>query len=184
MGSPPSAPQQIVPAVPNMVFSSRARTVRARSASPQPRRTITLTELSVAQQRARIVELKADTAYSGVGMVAEETRRVKNVAEDAIAEARSLRSEIASKMDEVAARVNVSASDVADNLTGQVREAVAHSDEMTNRAVGNLQMRTREFVEGHRRDLESKIAQNQEEARRAAHETKTAVDNLSVQLVH
>ena len=71
-------------------------------------------------------------------MVAEEMRRVKNVAEDAIAEARSLRTGIESKMDKVAARVNVSALDVADNLTGKVREAVAHSDEMTNRAVGDL----------------------------------------------
>ena len=182
MGSPPSAPQQIVLAAPNTVFTSRARTVRARSVSPRPCRTITPTELSVAQQRARTAELKADTAYSSVGMVAEETRRVKNVAEDAIAEARSLRSEIESKMGEVATRVDVSASNVADSLTGQVREAVAHSDEMTTRAVGDLQMRTREFVEGHRRDLESKIAQTQEEARRAAHETKTAVDNLSAQL--
>ena len=86
------------------------------------------------------------------------------MAEDAIAEACSLRMEIVSKMDEVAARASVSASDVADNLTGKVREAVAHSDEMTNRAVGELQNRTREFVKGHRCDLESKIAQNQEEA--------------------
>ena len=140
------------------------------------------TELSVAQQRVRTAELKADTAFSGVGMVAEEMRRVKNVAEDAIAEARSLRTGLESKMHEVATRVNVSASDVADNLTGRVREAVAHSDEMTNRAVGELQQRTREFVEGHRHDLESKIKQSQEEARQTAHETKTAVDNLSLQL--
>ena len=178
----PSAPQEIVPAAPNTVFSSRARTVRARSASPRPRRTITPTALSVAHQRARTAEMKADTAFSSVGMVADETRRVRNVAEEAIAEARSLHAEIESKMGEVVSRVDVSASNVADSLTGQVREAVAHSDEMTNRAVGDLQNRTREFVEGHRRALETKIATNQEEARRSAQETKTAVDNLSVQL--
>ena len=179
IGSPPSAPQQITSAAPNTVFSSRSSTVRARSASPRPRRTITPTGLSVAQQRARTAELKADTAFSGVGMVAEEIRRVKSVAEDAIAEARSLRTGVESKMGEVASRVNVSASTVADNLTGQVREAVAHADAVTTRAVGDLQTRTREFVEGHRRDLEARISSNQEEARRAAQETKTAVDALS-----
>ena len=182
IGSPPSAPQQIIPAAPNTVFSSRARTVRARSASPRPRRTVTPTELSVAQQRARTAEMKADTAYSGVGIVAEEMRRVRNVAEEAIAEARSVRTGVESKMGEVAARASASASNVADSLTGQVREAVMHSDEVTNRAVSELQGKTREFVEGHRRDLEARINQNQEEARRAAHETKTAVDNLSAQL--
>ena len=85
-------------------------------------------------------------------------------------------------MGEVASRVDVSASNIADSLTGQVREAVAHSDAVTNRAVGDLQERTREFVEGHRRDLETKIAANQEEARQATQETKTAVDGLSAQL--
>ena len=182
MGSPPSAPQQIYPAAPNTVFSSRAYTARVRSASPRPRRTVTPTELSVAQQRARTAEMKADTAYSGVGMVAEEMRRVRNVAEEAIAEARSVRTGVESKMGEVAARASASASNVADSLTGQVREAVAHSDEMTNRAVSELQGQTREFVEGHRRDLEARINENQEEARRAAHITKAAVNNLSAQL--
>ena len=164
MGSPPSAPVQITPVAPNTVFSNRANTVRARSASPRPRRTVTPTELSVAQQRARTAEMKADTAYSGVGMVAEETRRVRSVAEEAIAEARSLHAEIESKMGEVATRADVSASNVADALMGQVREAVAHSDKVTNRAVGELQNRTRDFVEGHRRDLEARINANQEEA--------------------
>ena len=182
MGSPPSAPRQVTPVAPNTTFASRAGTVRARSASPRPRRTITPTELSVAQQRARTAEMKADTAYSSVGAVAEETRRVKTVAEEAIAEARSIHAEVTSKMSEVAERVRASASDVAENLTGKMRDVAAYSDEQTSRAVGDLQTKTREFVEGHRRDLESEIAHNQEEARRVARHTQTAIDNLSSQL--
>ena len=59
---------------------------------------------------------------------------------------------------------------------------VAYSDAQTSRSVKNLQSKTREYVEGHRRNLEAKIDQNHAETRRAANETQAAVDKLSAQL--
>ena len=79
--------------------------------------------------------------------------------------------EVSSKIAEVAKRVGVSASSVADNLTGRMEQVAAYSDAQTSRSVGILQSKTREYVEGHRRDLEAKIDQNQAEMRRAANET-------------
>ena len=78
--------------------------VRPRSISPRPRRTASPSKLSVAQQRARAAEEKAESAVSGVGMVADQTRYTQSVAEAAIAEARSVRDEVTSKLAEVAQR--------------------------------------------------------------------------------
>ena len=41
----------------------------------------------MAQQRAQIAELKAESAFSGVGVVVDQTRHAQSVAEAAIAEA-------------------------------------------------------------------------------------------------
>ena len=100
-----------------------------------------------------------------------------------IAEARSVHEEIASKISEVVMRADVSALGMADNITGKIREVAVYTDAQTSRTVGNLQSKTREFVEGHCRNLETKIDHNQVEARRAAQETKAAIDQLLMQLV-
>ena len=75
--------------------------VRTRSVSPRPRRTISPSKLFVAQRRAQIVEQKVESAFSGVGMVADQTRYAQSVAEAAIAEARSVHDEVTSRMAEV-----------------------------------------------------------------------------------
>ena len=167
-GPPPGVTVQHISVPPNVAFHARQSNVRARSASPRPRRTASPIALSVAQQRARTTEERAETALSGVKVVADRTKRAQTVAEDAIAEARSVRAEVSSRMAEVAKRADVSASVVAEDLTGKMREAVAHTEATTSRAIGELEVKTREFVEGHRRDLEAKIDQNQAETRRAA----------------
>ena len=158
------------------------RNVRARSASPQPRRTVSPIALSVAQQRARTAEQRAETALSGVEVVAERTRHAQSVAEDAIAEARSVRAKVSSQMAEIAKRTDVSASIVAEDFVGKMRETVAHTEATTSRVVGELESKTREYVEGHRRILEAKIDQNQAETQHTAQETKAAVDQLSASL--
>ena len=107
-----------------------------RSVSPQPRRTASPSKLSVAQQRARAVEEKAESAVSGVGMVADQTRYVRSIAEAAIAEARSVRDEVTSRIAEVAQRSDVSASNVAEVLTGKVQHVAAQVKAHTSRAVG------------------------------------------------
>ena len=66
-------------------------------------------------------------------------------------------------MAEVAKRADVSALVVAEDFVGKMRETVAHTEATTSRAVGELESKTREYVEGHRRILEAKIDQNQAE---------------------
>ena len=140
------------------------------------------TSLSVAQCHARTAELKAESAYSGVGVVADQTLRAQAVAEDAIAKARSMCKEVASKITEVVRHADVSASSMAESLEGKMREMAAHTDATTTHAVGELQSKTREFVEAHRHDLEAKSDYNQAETQRTADDTKAAVDRLSAQL--
>ena len=67
-GPPPGVVVTFVPDAPNTSYQRRMRDFRARSASPRPRRTISSSGLSVAQQRAQIAELKAESAFSGIGL--------------------------------------------------------------------------------------------------------------------
>ena len=71
MGPPPGVLVQFVFVPPNVAFHSRLANVRLRFALPQPHRTATPTNLSVAQRHAWTAELKAESAYSGVGVVAD-----------------------------------------------------------------------------------------------------------------
>ena len=160
MGPPPDVTVQFISATPNVAYQRRLRDVRARSASPRPRRTILPIGLSVVQQHARTAEQKADSAFSSVGVVANQTRRAQAVAEAEIAQVRSVRDEVSSKLAEVVKRADVSTSSVVENLTGRMEQVAAYSDAQTSRSVENLQSKTREYVEGHRRDLEAKIDQN------------------------
>ena len=86
------------------------------------------------QQRAWTAEQRAETALSGVEVVADQTRRVQAVAEDAIAEARSVHAEVSSRMAEVAKRADVSASVVAEDFAGKMRETVAHGSYNVSRS--------------------------------------------------
>ena len=74
MGPLPGVAVQFLPVAPNTSFAQRMSDVCARSVSPQPRRTISPSSLSMAQQRVRIVEQKAESAVSGVGVVADQSR--------------------------------------------------------------------------------------------------------------
>ena len=95
-GAPPGVTVQWLTNTPNASFEQQMKDVHMRSVSPRLRRTISPSKLSVAQRHAQIVEQKAESAFSGVGMVADQTRYAQSVAEAAIAEARSVREEVAS----------------------------------------------------------------------------------------
>ena len=97
-GAPPEVIVQWLTNTPNSAFAQQMQDVRPRSVSPRPRRTASPSKLSVAQQRARAAEEKAESAVSGVGMAADQTRYARSVAEAAIAEARSVRDEVMSKL--------------------------------------------------------------------------------------
>ena len=97
-GAPPEVTVQWLSNTPNSAFAQRMQDVRPRSVSPRPRRTASPSQLSVAQQRARSADQRAETALSGVEAVVDRTQRAQTVAEDAIAEARSVRAEASSRM--------------------------------------------------------------------------------------
>ena len=134
-GAPSGVTVQWMTNTPNAAFEQRMGDVRARSVSPRPRRTISPSKLSVAQRRAHIVEQKAESTFSGVGMVMDQTRYAQSIAEAAIAEARSVRDEVASRMEEVAKRSDVSVSNVADVLTGKVQQVAVQFEAQTSHAV-------------------------------------------------
>ena len=138
MGPPPGVSVQFITNTPNTTYDSRLHNVHARSTSPRPRRAISLIGLSIAQQPARTAEQWAESAISGVGVVADQTRRAQAIAEAAIAEARTVCEEVESKISEVAKRADVSASGMADNITGKMREVAAYTDAQTSRAIGDL----------------------------------------------
>ena len=95
--APPSPPIQVV--LPNTVYSQRTSSTRSRSVSPRPRRAVS-PSLSVAQLRARTAEWKADTAISSVGQIADQVFRARSATDDAIAEARSVREQVESRIAE------------------------------------------------------------------------------------
>ena len=135
MGPPPGVVVTFVPEAPNTSYEQRMGDVRARSVSPRPRRTISPSKLSVAQRRAQIVEQKAESAFSGVGVVADQTRHAQSIAEAAIAETRSVRDEVSSRIAKVAKRSDVSVSNVADVLTGRVQQVAAQFEAHTSHAI-------------------------------------------------
>ena len=89
----------------------------------------------MAQRRAQIAELKAESAFSGVGAVADQTHRAQSVAEAAIAEAHSVRDEVYVRIAEVAKRSDVGVSNVADVLTGRVQQVAAQFEAHASHAV-------------------------------------------------
>ena len=92
----------------------------------------------MAQQRARTAEQKAESAYSGVGVIANQTQHARAIAKEAIAEARSVHEEVSSRLAEVAKRTDVSASSIAENLKGKMRKVAAYMDAHTSHSVGEL----------------------------------------------
>ena len=80
----------------------------------------------------------AESAYSNVGVVADETRRVRSVAEAAIAEAHSVRDEVSSRIAEFAKRADDSVSSAIGILTGQVQEMTAQTEAQASRVAVDM----------------------------------------------
>ena len=135
--APPSPPRQAVPPVmPNTIYSQRTSSSRSRSVSPRPRRVVS-PSLSVAQLRARTAEWKADTAISSVGQIVDQAFLARTAADDAIAEARSVREQVESRIADVVQRTEFVASSMVGELTGQVRTAVEQCQAETSHTVGS-----------------------------------------------
>ena len=106
---------------------------RARSASPQLRRSISPLGLSMAQQRAQTAEQKVESAFSSIGIVADQTCHAQAVAEVAITEARSVHDEVSSRIATFVKRANDSTSSTIGILTGRVEEAAMQTEAQTSR---------------------------------------------------
>ena len=92
----------------------------------------------MAQQRAQIAELKAESAFSGIGVVADQTRHAQSVVEGTIAEAHSVHDEVLSRIAEIAKRADISISSIADVLTGKVQQVTAQFEARTLHVVGQV----------------------------------------------
>ena len=152
----------------------------------------------MAQRRAQIAEAKAESAFSGVGVVADQTRHAQSVAEPAIAEARFVRDEVSSRIAEVAKRSDVSVSNVADVLTGKVQQVAAQFEAQTSHAVGQVARQleqevkavatsmaatvehsTRAMVEDVCREFKAQFDQTHADSQRKEEETKRQVDQIA-----
>ena len=187
--------------LPNSAYSRGRAAARSRSASPRPRRVLSPVGLSVAQRRAQLAEQTAASAASGVGRVAEETRRVRELVEATTAEARSVRSEVESHVAQLAAAAEASAARTEERMTAEVKRVAAYSDAQASKAAAEVTARlgkevqaaatstaataeltTRVAVEGVRRDIQAQLDANRADALQRSEEVAKQVRDLSVQL--
>ena len=187
--------------LPNSAYSRGRAAARSRSASPRPRRVLSPVGLSVAQRRAQLAKQTAATAASGVGRVAEETRRVCELVEATTAEARSVRGEVKSHVAQMAAAAEANAVRAVEHILAEVKHVAAYSDAQASRvaadvtarlehevqaaatstaATAELTMRT--VVEGVRRDIQAQLDANRADALKRSEEVVAQVCELSAQL--
>ena len=75
-----------------------------------------------------MAEQVAESALSGVGQVADATRRAREIVEAAIAEAKFVHSAVKSEVASLTAHADASTVHVVEVLSGRVQELAAHSD--------------------------------------------------------
>ena len=126
---------------PNSAYSRGRAAARSRSASPRPRRVLSPVGLSVAQRRAQLAEQTAATAASGVGRVAEETRRVRELVEATTAEARSVRGEVESHVAQLAAAAEANAARTEERVSAEVKRVADYSDAQASRVAADVTAR-------------------------------------------
>ena len=179
-GTLPGRSMTVLPSVaPNSAYAQRRLLTRGCSASPRSRRIASPRGVSVAQHHAQMAEQIAESAFSGVGQVADEIRRVRKVAETAIAEARSVHGAVESRVAALSARADESTVHAMEFLTEQVRQTVAETEAKVSRTVGTIvqqlekeitaaatsatamaEVTTLTMVEGVRRDVQAQMDKN------------------------
>ena len=103
--------------------------------------------ISIAQWRVQLAEQTTEFAMSNVGRVVEETRRVCDVAEAAIAEVKSVHSEVESRVAILAAQAEASAVHIVDVLSKYVSEVVAQSEVQASHIIGTVSQRLEKDIE-------------------------------------
>ena len=120
---------------------------RVCSASPGLPRSLSPLGVSVAQRHAQLAEHVAESAMSGVGRVVDETCRVRKVADAAIAEAKSIHSEVKNKVASLLAHATVNTAHALEVLSGRVQEVTAHSEAQALRIVETVTQQWEKEIE-------------------------------------
>ena len=186
---------------PNTAFKFGSAVGRSRSASPHPRRSPSPLGVSVAQRRAQLAAQLAATAVSGVGHVAEETRRVRELVEATSAKAKSVHSDIESRVATLAAESEISAVRVPADVDAKVARVAEYSDARASHVAVDVTARleqdikaaassttataeitTRTVVEGAWRDIQAQLDVYHAGALRKSDETQAQVRDISAQL--
>ena len=92
--------------------------------------------LSVAQRCAQLVKQTVESALSGVGQVAKAIQRACGIAESAIVEATSVRSQVESRVASLLVQAEASTAHAINALSECIKEAVAHMEERMPHIVG------------------------------------------------
>ena len=193
-GQLPGSSATLSPRAPYSAFEQQRAMTRACSTSPGLRRSLSPLGILVAQRHVQLAEQVAESAMSGVGCMADETRRAREVAKAAIAEAKSVHGEVQSKVAVLAARADASAAHAVEVLSGCVQEVAEQSQVQTSRvAVAVAQQLEKEIeaaasstaataeihtctvVEGMRRDVQPQIEQTRVDARHRDEETQKTI---------
>ena len=198
----PGHSMTVLPSVaPNSAYAQRRSFTRGRSASPRPRRIASPIGVSVAQRCTQMAEQIAESVFSSVGQVADETRRTRKVAKAAIAEARSVHSEVKSQVAALLARADESTAHVVELLTEQVQQTAAKTEAKASRTIGTVvqqlekeitvaatstaktaEVTTRTMVEGVRRDVQAQMDKNRVDTLCRADEAQRKVEQVSNEL--
>ena len=120
---------------PNLAYAQWRSLTRGRSASPRPRRIASPIGVSDAQRRTQMAEQIAKSAFSGVGQVADETRRAREVAEATIAEARSVHGAVESRVAALSVRADESTTHAVEVLTERMRQTAAETEAKASQTV-------------------------------------------------
>ena len=186
---------------PNSAYAQRLSLTRGRSVSPRPRRIASPIGVSVVQRCTQMAEQIAESAFSGVGQVADETHHVRKVAEAAIAEARSVHGVVESRVAALSARADESTAHAMEVLSEQVQRTVVETEARALRTVGTVvqqlekdiiaavmsaaatvEVTTRMMVEGVRRDVQAQIDQNRADTLQRTDEGQRKLEQVSNEL--
>ena len=114
---------------------------------PVLRRAAPLLGVSVVQWRTQLVERIVESAMSGISHIVEETHCARDIAEAAIAEAKSVHGEVESRVALLAAQAEASTAHVVDALSKCVNEVVAQSEVQASHIIGTVSQRLEKDIE-------------------------------------
>ena len=146
-------------------------------------------------------ERVAESAMSGVGQVADTTRRAQAVTEAAISEAKAVHGAVENQIASYSAHVDASAKHAIEMLSGQVQEMAVQSGAQMLRTVEGVtrqleseiqatatnmaataEIKMRTVVKGMRQDVQSQIDQHCEDSRCRDEEARRRMDDIAVGL--